>query len=396
MVRNNAYPRSNFSIRERHNERKNKVYSNPDIIMERSHLNIHCKACDSTYTQAFDTLLADKTISTRGLKKDAKVFAEMVFDVNTAYFDKHGGYDYAKEFFTEAYKMAVKEVGGEQYILSAVMHADERNKSLSDELGKDVFHYHLHVVYIPVVRKEIKWTKRCKDKELVGKVKEVIQQVSHSKKWNSIKAKDKDGKFIYDKNGKAVLIPSYSLLQDKFYEHMKQAGFKDFERGERGSTTQHLSVLDYKIQQDKQRLEQIEKKVSEQSNELDTITEEISAQELIRTSQDALGNMGKKKMFGKVELPEQDYKEVITLAKEALSSRSKISSLRQQLAHVSNELYNLKNKFTDLFIETKKFKDAMRIAPERLRNVISDIFKKDREARQQRKLNRKRSNNLER
>ena len=155
-------------------------------------------------------------------------------------------------------------------------------------------------------------------------------------------------------------------------------------------------IFDYKIQQDKQRLEQIEKKVSEQSNELDTITEELSAQEIIRTSQDALDNMGKKKMFGKVELPEQDYKEVISLAKEALSSRSKISSLKQQLAHVSNELYNLRNKFTDLFIETKKFKDAMRIAPEKLRNVISDIFKKDREARQQRKLNRKRSNNLER
>ncbi len=46
---------------------------------------------------------------------------------------------------------------------------------------------------------------------------------------------------------------------------MKQAGFKDFERGERGSTTQHLSVLEYKIQQDKQRLEQIENNVYKQS-----------------------------------------------------------------------------------------------------------------------------------
>lgn len=144
----------------------------------------------------------------------------MVFDVNTAYFEEHGGYDYAKEFFSEAYKMAVKEVGNEKYILSAVMHADERNISLSDTLGKDVYHYHLHVVYIPVVRKEIKWTKRCKDKALVGKVKEIIQQVSYSKKWTSVKAIDENGKVIRDKNGKAVLIPSYSLLQDKFYEHM--------------------------------------------------------------------------------------------------------------------------------------------------------------------------------
>lgn len=141
-----------------------------------------------------------------------------------------------------------QEVGGEQYILSAVMHADERNKSLSEELGRNVYHYHLHVVYIPIVEKEIRWSKRCKDKVLVDTVKEVIHRVSHSKKWASVKAVDEHGNLIWAENGKAVLIPSYSLLQDRFYEHMRQAGFKDFKRGVRGSMTQHLSVLDYKIQ----------------------------------------------------------------------------------------------------------------------------------------------------
>ena len=153
VVRNHAYPRSNFSIRERHNERKNEIYSNPDIVQERSHLNIRFKGCDDTYAQAFDRLLEEGIISTRGLKPDADAFAEMVFDVNTSYFEQHGNYEYAKDFFSEAYRMAVKEVGGEQYVLSAVMHADERNKSLSEELGRDVYHYHLHVVYIPVVEK---------------------------------------------------------------------------------------------------------------------------------------------------------------------------------------------------------------------------------------------------
>ena len=43
----------------------------------------------------------------------------------------------------------------EQYVLSAVMHADERNRAMSDALGQDVSHYHLHVVYIPVVEKQI-------------------------------------------------------------------------------------------------------------------------------------------------------------------------------------------------------------------------------------------------
>jgi hypothetical protein len=69
-------------------------------------------------------------------------------------FDEHGGYDYAKDFIKEAYNVAVNEAGGEQYISSAVMHADELNKSLSEELGRHVHHYHMHVVYISVVKKE--------------------------------------------------------------------------------------------------------------------------------------------------------------------------------------------------------------------------------------------------
>ena len=52
------------------------------------------------------------------------MFDELVFDVNSAYFERRGGYDYAKQFFAEAYNLAVKEAGGEQYVLSAVLHAD--------------------------------------------------------------------------------------------------------------------------------------------------------------------------------------------------------------------------------------------------------------------------------
>jgi len=168
VVRNEAYQKKSISIRERHNERKNQGYSNPDIIKERSHLNAFFKSCLGTYEQEFDRMVESGAISLRGLKPDAKIVDEFVFDVNTAYFENHGGYEYAKEFFAEAYRLAVKEASGEQYILLAVLHADERNRALSENMGRDVFHYHLHVVYVPVVDKEIKWTKRCKDPALVG------------------------------------------------------------------------------------------------------------------------------------------------------------------------------------------------------------------------------------
>ena len=65
------------------------------------------------------------------------------------------------------------------------MHADEINVAATEELGKEVYHYHLHAMVLPVVEKEILWSKRCKDEKLRGTVKEVVHQVSHSKKWKS-------------------------------------------------------------------------------------------------------------------------------------------------------------------------------------------------------------------
>ena len=146
---------------QQHNEREKDSYVNQDIVPERSHLNIHFKEPTGTYQQMFDQMESDGVISTHGIKENAFRYGELVFDVNSAYFYNRGGYDFAKQFYTDAYKAAIKIVGGEQYILSAVMHADERNRAMSEALGEDVYHYHLHVVYIPVVEKEIRWTKRC-------------------------------------------------------------------------------------------------------------------------------------------------------------------------------------------------------------------------------------------
>jgi len=157
-------------------------YENPDIVKSRSRLNVHFKSCPTTYEQEFNRMVDSGEISLRGLKPDAKVFDELVFDVNSAYFEKRGSYEYAKDFFAEAYKLAVKEAGGEEYVLSAVLHADERNRHLSDQLGRDVYHFHLHVVYTPVVDKEIYFKKNNKNPDLAGKLREVVKQVSHSKK----------------------------------------------------------------------------------------------------------------------------------------------------------------------------------------------------------------------
>ena len=250
---------------QEHNEREKDSYSNLDIVPERTALNVHFKSPTDDYVKMFEQMEQDGVISTRGLKPDAVKYGELIFDVNSAYFYNHGGYEFAKQFYADAYKAAVEIVGGEQYILSAVMHADERNQAMSEALGEDVYHYHLHVVYIPVVEKQILWSKRCKDESLRGTVKETITQVSRSKKWESKPVLDKDGNPMLIAKGKKILKSSYSVLQDDFFHFMRNAGYTDVERGERGSTEEHLTVTQFKVQAEQQRLEAVTGQVARRS-----------------------------------------------------------------------------------------------------------------------------------
>lgn len=192
VARVQTYTRASVLRAERHNERKNKTYSNMNVDLTQTPNNVYYKKCNSTYNERLKEMIEDGDISLRGLKDNAKVFDEIIFDINSDYFEQNGGYEFAKGFYEKAFHFAEKEMGFEN-IISAVMHADELNTALTEEYGKPIYHYHLHVVAIPVVRKEIKWSKRCKDKSLIGTTKEIINQVSHSKKWKSEQTTDLQG-----------------------------------------------------------------------------------------------------------------------------------------------------------------------------------------------------------
>lgn len=77
-------------------------------------------------------------------------------------------------------------------------------------------------------------------------------------KWANQPALDENGQQIISKNSKPILRPSYSILQDKFYEAMRNAGYHDVERNQRGSTEEHLTVTQFKVQQEQQRLTKIQ------------------------------------------------------------------------------------------------------------------------------------------
>lgn len=375
---------------QEHNERQKDKYSNQDIVTERTAMNVHFKAPTADYAEMFEHLESEKVISTRGLKPDAVKYGELVFDVNSAYFYNHGGYEFAKRFYADVYKAAVEIVGGEQYILSAVMHADERNRAMSEALGQDVYHYHLHVVYIPVVEKQVLWSKRCKDKSLVGTVKETIMQVSRSKKWESKPALDADGKPMLNAKGKTVLKSSYSVLQDDFFRFMRSSGYEDIERGERGSTEEHLTVTQFKVHAEQQRLEAVTAQVAKTEQALTAVKEEMRTTKTAALTAREIKEMGKKNpVTGNISLTPQESKAIKKYAVIGLALKAENAKLHEQLtaakkaAAVWKQRYNaLQEKYEELKRKSQTYLSALKAAPEKVRAFISGILAQTREEKE--------------
>ena len=402
---------------QEHNEREKDSYSNQDIVPERTPLNVHFKVPTDDYVKMFEQMEQDGVISTRGLKPDAVKYGELVFDVNSAYFYNHGGYEFAKQFYADAYKAAVEIVGGEQYILSAVMHADERNRAMSEALGEDVYHYNLHVVYIPVVEKQILWSKRCKDESLRGTVKETIMQVSRSKKWESKPVLDEDGNPMLNAKGKKILKSSYSVLQDDFFNFMRAAGYTDVERGERGSTEEHLTVTQFKVQAEQQRLDAVSGQVAQaeqslenakaatekQKKRLEALQRETKTAKTIALMVQDIEAMGKKNSItGNISLtPDQSdtlkryaVNGIIANAdnkrlKEKLASAEKTASIWKQRYEAVND------KYQELKKKAQPYLDALEIASEKVRAFLNSILARGKEKQEHRQPDRKRGQDME-
>ena len=197
IIRNTKYKRENLKGIYRHNERRNKNYSNKNINPELSHLNYSLKDCKYSYEKEFD-LIKEKYNLKGQIKTVSNIACEYIITSDKEYFNSIG-IDDTKRYFETAYKFVCEYKNlGEQYILSAKVHMDEETP-------------HMHLVFIPVIH--------TKDKKGNS-----IDKIACSEFW---KAKD-----------------SYRQLQDAFYNYMVANNF-ELERGN-PSERVHLSVEDYK------------------------------------------------------------------------------------------------------------------------------------------------------
>jgi chaperonin cofactor prefoldin len=267
---------------------------------------------------------------------------------------------------------------------------------MSEALGEDVYHYHLHVVYIPVVEKQVLWSKRCKDEALRGTVKETIMQVSRSKKWDSKPTLDEAGNPLLNSKGKKVLRPSYSVLQDDFFNHMREAGYTDVERGERGSTEEHLTVTQFKVQAEQQRLETVvaqadqaeqtladtQSAVEKQEKKLKALQKETKTAKAVGLTVRDIEAMGKKATFSNnITLTPNECETLkryatngVLLHIENKRLKEKLESAQKSASIWKQRYEKLYGQYTELKKKAQPYLDALEIASERVRSFLSAVL----------------------
>src|SRR5690625_2995710 len=256
-----------------HNQRERESRTNSDIDKERSHENydlVHDEKID--YNQHVKEIVESQKTGSRKTRKDAVLVNELLVTSDRYFFERLDP-DEQKRFFEESYKLFADRYG-KQNIAYATVHMDEKTP-------------HMHLGVVPM----------------------------------------RDGKL----QGKNVFNRQELLwLQDKFPEHMQKLGF-DLERGEKGSTREHLETREFKKQTLEKEIDFLEKNLQEKKNELLALNEKVPDEIEVRAKREfkqievkseEKNFLGipkkelKKTPTGNVIVPEEEFKNLVRSAKE--------------------------------------------------------------------------------
>ena len=301
IIRNANHKMNAVPLLERHNERRNKNYSNKDIDLSRSSENFHLKKIEAaTYQQEFERIRQKHNLKGNLRltgEKQSNVMCEFVITSDKDFFERLGS-ERTKQFFADAYKFVTAKVG-EDFVVSAVVHLDEATP-------------HMHVTYIPVINGKDRKGNPCK-------------RINCSEFW---KGRD-----------------SYSRLQDEYYDFITARGY-DLERGVRGSTAEHLSVAEFKLKKTEEQLADIEKQISEVEQIDDIKSANLPLNKVAVNKADFENLMSTAKHYVSARKAEEEN---ISLKAENLSLKNKNEELRKENDRISNQLHTLEYKFDEFY-----------------------------------------------
>ena len=307
IIRNTKYKRENLKGIYRHNERRNKNYSNANIDKEKSYLNYSIKSPQYSYEKEFD-LMREKYKLKGQIKVVSNIACEYIITSDKEFFETIGEEE-TKRYFETAYQFVTQYKDlGEQYIMSAKVHMDEETP-------------HMHLIFLPVVH--------TKDKEGND-----IDKLACSEFW---KAKD-----------------SYRQLQNAFYNYMVSNNF-ELERGLPKEETgrEHIDLKEYKeitnFDKTKEKLQNIKLELPDVPNLEDINVNRLSKkrdekilEEIIKPKDNLINDLYQDNLILQQELSRQA--KMVEKAEKYENERDKILSDNREL---HNQVDNIKAEYKE-------------------------------------------------
>lgn len=307
IIRNTKYKRENLKGIYRHNERKNKNYSNANIDKEKSYLNYAIKFPQYSYEKKFERIRRKYDLKGQ-IKTVSNIACEYIITSDKEFFERIGEEE-TRRYFETAYKFVSEYKNlGEQYIMSAKVHMDEETP-------------HMHLIFLPVVH--------TKDKEGND-----IDKLACSEFW---KAKD-----------------SYRQLQNAFYDYMTSHNFK-LERGVpiEESGRKHLDLKEYKditnFDKTKEKLQNIKLELPNipnlediNVNRLSKKRDEKILEEIIKSKDNLINDLYQDNLILQQELSRQAR--MVEKAEKYQKEREKIMADNKKM---HNQVKNIKAEYKE-------------------------------------------------
>ncbi len=307
IIRNTKYKRENLKGIYRHNERRNKNYSNANIDKEKSYLNYVIKSPQYSYEKEFERIRRKYDLKGQ-IKTVSNIACEYIITSDKEFFERKGEEE-TRRYFETAYKFVSEYKNlGEQYIMSAKVHMDEETP-------------HMHLIFLPVVH--------TKDKEGND-----IDKLACSEFW---KAKD-----------------SYRQLQNAFYDYMTSHNFK-LERGVpiEESGRKHLDLKEYKditnFDKTKEKLQNIKLELPNipnlediNVNRLSKKRDEKILEEIIKSKDNLINDLYQDNLILQQELSRQAR--MVEKAEKYQKEREKIMADNEKM---HNQVENIKAEYKE-------------------------------------------------
>jgi chromosome segregation ATPase len=178
---------------------------------------------------------------------------------------------------------------------------------------------------------------------------------------------------------------------------MRAAGFDGFERGERGSTAEHLSDLEYKTKRENERLADaaaaadekqkevagLDSQAAQKQKKIAGLDKKLAIQKKAEGDIAALDDFGKNKnLVGQIVVTPEEVKNITRLAREGAASRTEIYDLKFALNRVNHELAAMtkdrdtwKTRYQGLLSKVGLFLNALKRAPKRVMEFLTSVMR---------------------